>query len=169
MQTPRRGLMFVESPAIRWVLAGALLLAAGAWAVPQAHAQVSAMDVINTDSAVNGRHLMDAVELGQRALQSLQGPRAADELANTHKKIDLMYRTVRLALFGMREKKRMTKFGDPLLEYELGRTGTAWDIIRGAVDRYFDSLPPDVYIDRAIRDLRTAIGILRPVAAVMGS
>jgi hypothetical protein len=80
-----------------------------------------------------------------------------------------MYRTVRLALFGMRAKKRMTKFGDPLLDYELGRTGTAWDIIRGAVDRYFDSLPPEVYIDRAIRDLQSAIGILRPVAAVMGS
>jgi len=161
--------MLVESPAIRRILAGALLLAVGAGAALPAQAQVSAMDVINTDPAVNGRHLRDAVDLGQSALQSLQGPRAADELANTHKKIDLMYRTVRLALFGMREKKRMTKFGDPLLEYELGRTGTAWDVIRGAVDRYFDSLPPEVYIDRAIRDLQTAIGILRPVAAVMGS
>jgi hypothetical protein len=54
-----------------------------------------------------------------------------------------------------------------MLDYELGRTGKAWDIIRGPVDRYFDGLPPEVYIDRAIRDLREAIAILRPVAAVM--
>jgi hypothetical protein len=162
-------MMLVESPAVRRLLAGALLLAAGAFPVPPAQAQVTPMNVINTDPVVNGRHLHDAVELGQSALRSLQGPRAVDELAVTHQKIDLMYRTVRLALFGMREKKRITKFGDPLLDYELGRTGTAWDIIRGAVDRYFDSLPPDVYIAEAIRDLQSAIKILRPVAAVMGS
>jgi hypothetical protein len=167
MPTPRRHLVRLEWPIGRRILAGALVVAAGVWAVPQARAQMSSENVINSNPAVNGRHLQEAVDLGQSALRSLQGPRAVDELAATHKKIDLMYRTVRLALFGMRERKRKAKFGDPLLDYQLGRTGQAWDIIRGAVDRYFDSLPPEVYIGIATRDLREAIGILRPVAAVM--
>jgi hypothetical protein len=35
------------------------------------------------------------------------------------------------------------------------------------VDRYFDSLPPEVYIAKAIPDLQAAIKILRPIAVVM--
>ncbi len=155
------------NPVTRLVVASSLLLAVTVSAVPPADAQVSSAGVIHTDPAINGRHLRDAVTLGQRALERLQGPTAVEELATTHKTIDLMYRTVRLALFGLREKKRLTKFDDPMLEYELGRTGKAWDIIRGPVDRYFDGLPPEVYIARSIRDLQEAIAILRPVAAVM--
>ena len=148
-------------------LAGSLLLAATAWVAPPAQAQGSRTDVINTDQGVNGRHLRDAIALGRTALASLEGPQAAEELAGTHKTIDLMYRTVRLALFGMRERKKASKFDDPMLDYELGRTGKAWDIIRRPVDSYFNSLPPQVYIDNAIRDLQEAIQILQPVAALM--
>jgi hypothetical protein len=160
-------LKLFANPVTRLVVASTLLLAAAVSTVAPAQAQVSRAEVINTDPSVNGRHLRDAVTLGQSALERLQGPRAVDELATTHKTIDLMYRTVRLALFGLREKKKLTKFDDPMLEYELGRTGKAWDIIRGPVDRYFDGLPPEVYVERAIRDLQEAIAILRPVAAVM--
>jgi hypothetical protein len=164
--SPRRSKPFAN-PVTRLVVASALLLAITGLAVRPADAQVSSAGVIHTDTAINGRHLRDAVNLGQSALERLQGPTAVDELATTHKTIDLMYRTVRLALFGLRERKRLTKFDDPMLEYELGRTGKAWDIIRGPVDRYFDGLPPEVYISRSIRDLQEAIAILRPVAAVM--
>jgi hypothetical protein len=149
------------------VVAAMLSVATTFAAVLPAGAQRSSATAINTDPAINGRHLRDAIALGHSALERLQGPRAVDELAATHKTIDLMYRTVRLALFGMREQKKRLKFEDPLLEYELGRTGRAWDLIRGPVDRYFDNLPPDVYVSRAIRDLEEAIAILRPVAAVM--
>ncbi len=164
--SPHRPTPFAN-PVIRLVVASTLLLAAAVETAAPAQAQVSRAEVINTDPSVNGRHLRDAVTLGQSALERLQGPRAADELATTHQTIDLMYRTVRLALSGLREKKKQTKFDDPMLDYELGRTGKAWDIIRGPADYYFNSLPPEVYIERAIRDLQEAIAILRPVAAVM--
>jgi hypothetical protein len=164
--SPHRSKPFAN-PVTRLVIASSVLLAITIPAVPPADAQVSGAGVINTDPAINGRHLRDAVTLGQNALERLQGPSAVEELATTHQTIDLMYRTVRLALFGLREKKKETKFDDPMLDYELGRTGKAWDIIRGPVDRYFDGLPPEVYIERAIRDLQEAIAILRPVAAVM--
>lgn len=167
MPASRRRLMGFERLTVRRIVTGALLLAATAWAMPPAEAQESSAEAINIDPGVNGRHLLDAVALGQSALASLQGPRAVDELPAIHKKIDLMYRTVRLALFGMREKKKRTKFDDPLQTYQLGQTGRAWDIIRGAVDRYFDSLPPEVYIAKAIPELQEAIKILRPIAVVM--
>lgn len=163
---PSGSVMPCAGRATRLAVAGALLLAATFAAVP-AHAQRYGAEAISTDPAVNGRLLQDAITLGQSALGRLQGPQAAEELAATHKTIDLMYRTVRLALFGLREAKKRTKFDDPLLDYQLGRTGKAWDTIRGPVDRYFDSLPPEVYISKAISDLQAAIGILRPVAAVM--
>jgi hypothetical protein len=154
--------------ATRLAVSGALLLTATFAAVLPAHAQrYGGADAINIDPVVNGRHLRDAIALGESALERLQGPQAAEELAATHKTIDLMYRTVRLAVFGLREAKKRTKFDDPLIDYELGRTGKAWDVIRGPVDRYFDSMPPEVYIAKAIRDLQEAIAILRPVAAVM--
>lgn len=164
---PSGSVMPFPGRAICLAVAGALLLTSTFAAVLPAHAQRYGADAINIDPAVNGRHLRDAIALGQSALERLQGPQAAEELAATHKTIDLMYRTVRLALFGLREAKKRTKFDDPLLDYELGRTGKAWDVIRGPVDRYFDSLPPEVYIARSIRDLQEAIAILRPVAAVM--
>lgn len=167
MTPSRRCLKSFRAPVTRLAVASGLLLAAVVVAAPPARAQMSSALAINTDPRVNGRHLRDAVALGESALARLQGPTAAEELATTHKSIDLMYRTVRLALFGLRERKKQAKFDDPMLDYELGRTGKAWDIIRGPVDRYFDSLPPEVYIDRAIRDLQEAIAILRPVAAVM--
>jgi hypothetical protein len=164
---PSGSVMPLPGRAARLAVAGALLLAATFTAVLPAHAQRYGSETINTDPAVNGRLLRDAITLGQSALERLQGPQAAEELAATHKTIDLMYRTVRLALFGLREAKRRVKFDDPLLDYELGRTGKAWDIIRGPVDRYFDNQPPEVYIARSIRDLQEALAILRPVAAVM--
>lgn len=148
-------------------VAGIIVFAAAVWAAPPARAQVSDSEVINADPAVNGRHLRDAVRLGTSALERLQGPQAVEELASTHKTLDLMYRTVRLALFGMRQQKLKTKFDDPLLDYELGRTGKAWDTIRGPVDRYFNSLPPEVYIASAIRDVQETLALLRPVIAVM--
>lgn len=165
---PSGSVMPFSGRATRLAVAGTLLLTATFAAVLPAGAQrYGGADAINIDPAVNGRHLRDAIALGQSALERLQGPQAAEELAATHKTIDLMYRTVRLALFGLREAKKRTRFDDPLLDYELGRTGKAWDIIRGPVDRYFDNLPPEVYISRSVRDLQEAIAILRPVAAVM--
>jgi hypothetical protein len=163
MRHARRRLTLFRAP----VVAGTLVLAATAGVASPAAAQLSSAMVINPDPAVNGRHLQDAVTLGQSALRRLQGPRAVDDLPEIHKSIDLMYRTVRLALFGMREQKRRLKFDDPMVDFQLGRTGKAWDTIRGAVDRYFDSLPPEVYIAKAIPDLQEAIRLLRPVAAVM--
>jgi hypothetical protein len=151
----------------RLAIACALLLAAVVAAAAPARAQVSSAMAINTDPRVNGRHLQDAVALGQSALERLQGPRAVDDLASIHQSIDLMYRTVRLALFGMREQKKRLKFDDPMVDYQLGKTGKAWDTIRGAVDRYFDGLPPEVYIAKSIPELQEAIRLLRPVAAVM--
>jgi hypothetical protein len=155
------------NPVTRLAVAGILVLVVAVATAPPAQAQVSSAMAINTDPRVNGRHLQDAVTLGQSALERLQGPRAVDELASIHQTIDLMYRTVRLALFGMREQKRRLKFDDPIVDYQLGRTGKAWDTIRGSVDRYFDSLPPEVYIAKSIPELQEAIRLLRPVAAVM--
>lgn len=165
--SPSESGMPFRGRAISLAVAGALLMAATFAAVAPAHAQRYSAETINTDRAVNGRHLRDAITLGQSALERLQSPQAAEELATTHKTIDRMYRTVRLALFGLREAKKRAKFDDALLDYELGRTGKAWDVIRGPVDRYFDSQPPEVYIAKSIRDLEEAIAILRPVAAVM--
>src|SRR5712692_6087751 len=153
------------NPVTRLVVASTVLLAAAVSTVAPAQAQVSRAEVINTDPSVNGRHLRDALALGQSALERLQGPRAAEELATTHKTIDLMYRTVRLALFGLRERKKTLKFDDPMLDYELQRTGKAWDTIRGPRDKYLDALPTEVYIEKAILDLQEAIAILRPVVA----
>jgi len=130
--------------------------------------------VVSTDLAINGRHLREAMALGQIALERLQGPGAVEELATTHKTLDLMYRTVRLALSGLRERRsmlernqKMLTFDDPILDYEIQRTEKAWNTIRWPVDRYFDSLPTDVYIERSIREVQATIALLRPVVALL--
>lgn len=148
-------------------MVGAVLLTAAALAAPSADAQVVDMQVINPDPAVNARHLRDAIALGTSALERLQGPRAIEDLPSTHKTIDLMYRTVRTALFGMRDQKKKSKYDDPLLDYQIARTEKAWNTARAPVDSYFNSLPSEVYIEGAIRDVSATITILRPVVAVM--
>jgi hypothetical protein len=122
---------------------------------------------VSRDLAVNGRYLREAIALGQDALARLQGPGSTAELASTHKTMDLMYRTVRTALWGLRERRRTLRFEEPLLDYEIQRTEKAWNTIRWPVDTYFDSVPTDVYIERSIRELQAAITLLRPVAAVL--
>jgi hypothetical protein len=124
--------------------------------------------VISTDPAVNGRHLREAMAIGEDVLARLQSSEAAQDLPAIHKSLDRMYKTVRLALSGLREqKRRQRKFEDPLLEYEVTRTAKAWDTIRGPVDRYFNNPAPEVYIEGAIRDVRETITLLRPVVAVL--
>jgi len=166
MRTSRRVVIPLRGLRAHLGVVGAMLLTTVLLTAAPARAQMSEQWP-TPDPAINGRLLRDAIALGTSALERLQGPRAVEDLPSAHKSMDLMYRTVRTALFGMREQKRRTKYDDPLLDYQLGRTGKAWDTIRGPVDRYFNSLPPEVYIEGAIRDLQAAIAILRPVVAVM--
>jgi hypothetical protein len=160
MQARRRAIRL----AIAAVCLGVILTSGD---VAQAKHQSDPTTRISADPRVNGRHLREAMVLGQSALARLQGPHAVEELAAAHKTIDTMYRTVRVALQGMRIRHQMQKVDDPIHDFELERTERAWVAIRRPAERYFDHLPHDVYIAEAIKDLRAAMTLLRPVVAVM--
>lgn len=163
MPHERSGLSPARGHLAAALLGGLAVFLVGSTAI----AQGGGADSVSMDLAVNGLRLRAAMVLGQSALDRLQGPGAAEELPSIHQTIDTMYKTVRLAMFGMMERRKFQRLDDPILDYTLTKTTKAWNTIRKPADRYFDSPPPDVYIETAIRDLSAAMADLRPVIAVL--
>jgi len=96
----------------------------------------------------------------------LQSPQALDELDQTHKMMDHMYRIVRFAVFGLNERKGITKGNDPMVDFELSKTTLAWNTIRRPVDKYFNSPARDEWAIAAVEDLQKAMSALRTVEAL---
>jgi len=121
---------------------------------------------ISSDPKVIGRQIRAALVLGQQSIQRLQSPQALDELDQTHKMMDHMYRIVRFAVFGLNERKGITKGNDPMVDFELSKTTLAWNTIRRPVDKYFNSPARDEWAIAAVEDLQKAMSALRTVEAL---
>ena len=159
MASSRRKLAAVIVPVL--ALLGALLLPGAA------RAQLAEGDErISSDPKVIGRQIRAALALGQQSIQRLQSPQALDELDQTHKMMDHMYRIVRFAVYGLNERKDITKGMDPMVDFELSKTTLAWNTIRRPVDKYFNSPPKDEWAIAAVEDLQKAMSALRVVEAL---
>jgi hypothetical protein len=159
MASSRRKLTTVIVPVL--ALLGALLLPG------PARAQLAEGDErISSDPKVIGRQIRAALALGQLSIQRLQSPQALDELDQTHKMMDHMYRIVRFAVYGLNERKDITKGMDPMVDFELSKTTLAWNTIRRPVDKYFNSPPKDEWAIAAVEDLQKAMSALRVVEAL---
>lgn len=159
MASSRRKLAAVIVPVL--ALLGALLLPGAA------RAQLAEGDErISSDPKVIGRQIRAALALGQQSIQRLQSPQALDELDQTHKMMDHMYRIVRFAVYGLNQRKDITKGMDPMVDFELSKTTLAWNTIRRPVDKYFNSPPKDEWAIAAVEDLQKAMSALRVVEAL---
>ncbi|HKC06424.1 MAG TPA: hypothetical protein VKJ67_06160 [Methylomirabilota bacterium] len=160
MASSRRKLATAIVPVL--ALLGTLLLPG------PARAQLAEGDErVSSDPKVIGRQIRAALALGQLSIQRLQSPQALDELDQTHKMMDHMYRIVRFAVYGLTERKDITKNMDPMVDFELSKTTLAWNTIRRPVDKYFNSIPPAEWALGATEDLQKAMSALRVVEALV--
>ena len=129
--------------------------------------QATSDERISSDPRVIGRQIRTAISLGQMSIQRLQSPQVLDELDQTHKMMDHMYRLVRFAVYGLNERKDVTKGMDPMVDFELSKTTQAWNTIRRPVDKYFNAGPRDEWAIAAVEDLQKAMTALRTVEALL--
>jgi hypothetical protein len=122
---------------------------------------------LSPDRKVIGRQIRAAISLGQKSIQRLQSPQMVDELDQTQKMMDHMYRLVRVALAGLNQRKDIAKGMDPLIDFELSKTTQAWNTIRRPVDAYFNAVPRDKWAIAAVEDLQKALTALRVVEALL--
>ena len=160
MASSRRKLTTVIVPVL--ALLGALLLPG------PARAQLAEGDErISSDPKVIGRQIRAAISLGQRSIQRLQSPQMLDEVEQTQKMMDHMYRLVRFAVFGLSQRKDLAKGMDPMVDFELNKTTQAWNTIRRPVDKYFNAGPREEWAIAAVEDLQKAMTALRLVEALL--
>lgn len=122
---------------------------------------------ISSDARVIGRQIRAAISLGQTSIQRLQNPQMLDEVDQTQKMMDHMYRLVRFAVFGLNQRKDLAKGMDPMIDFELSKTTQAWNTIRRPVDKYFSAGPRDEWASAAVEDLQKALTALRTVEALL--
>jgi hypothetical protein len=122
---------------------------------------------ISSDPKVIGRQIRAAISLGQTSIQRLQSPQMLDELDQTQKIMDHMYRLVRFAVFGLNQRKDIAKGMDPMIDFEVSKTTQAWNSIRRPVDKYFNAGPRDEWAIAAVEDLQKAVSALRLVEALL--
>jgi hypothetical protein len=151
----------------RAVVAVLVLLGISLGTVPVRSQETGSDERISSDPKVIGRQIRAAISLGQTSIKRLQSPQMADELDQTQKIMDHMYRLVRFALFGLNQRKDIAKGMDPMIDFELSKTTEAWNSIRRPVDKYFNAGPRDEWAIAAVEDLQKAMTALRVVEALL--
>jgi hypothetical protein len=77
------------------------------------------------------------------------------------------YVLIRAARAGMIEARVASKFRDPLLDYQISRTTTAWNLARGPVDWSFDSMATDAYVRQSGDHLTKVVELLEEILLVL--
>lgn len=160
MASSRRTLARIIVPVL--ALLGSLL-----GLLPAGAQQTATDERISPDPKVIGRQIRTAISLGQMSLQRLQSPQVVDELDQTHKMMDHMYRLVRFAVYGLNERKDITKGMDPMVDFELNKTTQAWNAVRRPLDKYFNAGSREEWAIAAVEDLQKAMTALRTVEALL--
>jgi hypothetical protein len=157
----------IRSPFGRWCSLFALavtLIAVNARPVGAQPKPPTDLPKVSLNPIVIAGHLRAAVLLEREALTKLSEGGGAPEIVPPAERA---YILIRAARAGMIEARVASKFHDPLLDYQISRTTTAWNLARGPVDWSYDAMAPDVYLRKSGQNLASVIELLEEILLVL--